>query len=530
MTNSKNKPNQHKQVNNLKEALLESVEKFHAFADYAPVGIYLDDVQGNAIFVNNKCAELIGIPAEKALNFGWEPYLHPDDRELMVSEWTKAFTNNSTFRLEYRWVHKDGKIVWTLGEVVPILDDDGKVILFIGTLTDITPRKEAEIEKEKLQAQLLQAQKLESVGRLAGGVAHDVNNMLQVILGNTEMALKDVDPSEPVHDNLQEIIKVAESSAEITRQLLAFARKEIISTKVFDINKSLDTMLNLIRRLIGEDIDLKWLPKEGQIPIKMDPSQLHQLVVNLCINARDAIDGIGKIEIATVTLTLDEKFCADHMEAVPGEFCMLSIKDNGIGMNNETLKNIFEPFFTTKDENMGTGLGLATVYGTVKQNQGFIDVESTIGTGTTFKIYLPIHKGEITETKQSQPVNINKGSGEIILIVEDQIAILKVTQLILETMEYKVLTANTLSEALELVSHYKDKISLLITDLIMPEINGRDLAKQLRSDNPDLKCMYMSGYTADIITDKGALEENDDFIQKPFKVEDLIAKVNKAMS
>ena len=519
-----------KQVADLKAALLGGEDKFRALTDSAPVGIFVDDAQGKAIYVNKKCAELVGVPAEEALNFDWIPFLHPDDRERMVSEWTNAFENSAEFRMEYRWVHSDGNVVWTLGEVVPILGADGKATLFIGTLTDITAHKKAEIEKEDLKAQLVQAQKMESIGRLAGGVAHDYNNMLNVILGNTEMAMAQVDESGTVYDHLQEIFKAARRSAEVTRQLLAFARKQIVLPNVFDMNDSVKEMLNMLGRLIGEDIQLAWVPQAGQIPVKMDPTQFDRIVVNLCINARDAIDGIGKITLETATVTIDETYCAEHMGSLPGEFAMLSIGDNGSGMDKATLENIFEPFFTTKGENMGTGLGLASVYGTVKQNNGFINVQSEPGTGTIIKIYLPRYTGPMSEGKAPEPEPFQEGRGQTVLVVEDEVAILDLIKRSLDKFGYKVLAAETSSEALNLESDCNEEIALLITDVIMPEINGWDLANRLRSNRPNMKCLYMSGYTADVIANQGALEENVNFIQKPFSIKNLIAKVHEALN
>jgi len=534
---AKNKPDLLRQIEDLKQrvaglkaALLESEDKFRALTDSAPVGIFLDDALGRAIYINKKCAELVGVPAEEALNFDWIPFLHPDDRERMVSEWKKAFENSEEFHLEYRWVHSDGKVVWTLGEVIPVLDEDGQATLFIGTLTDITAHKEAEIEKENLQAQLVQAQKMETVGRLAGGVAHDYNNMLSVILGNTEMAMTEVDASSSVHKHLQEIFKAATRSSEVTRQLLTFARKQIVSPKVFDMNDSVKDMFNMLERLIGEDIQLVCAPQTGRILIKMDPSQFDRILVNLYVNARDAIEGVGRISMETASVIFDEAYCAEYMGFRPGEFALLSISDNGSGMDKATLENIFDPFFTTKDENMGTGLGLASVYGTVKQNNGFIDVQSEPGVGTTFKIYLPHYTGPISEDKAFDPAPVHEGRGETVLVVEDEVAILDIIKTILGGFGYKVLVANTPSEALNLARDCNEEIDLLITDVIMPEINGRDLANRLRSNRPNMKCLYISGYTADVIANQGVLEENVNFIQKPFRTKDLIAKVHETLN
>lgn len=518
------------EVTDLKKALLESDNKFRALTDSAPVGIFLDDAHGRAIYINKKCAELVGVPAEKALEFDWIPYLHPDDRERMVAEWKKAYENSSEFCLEYRWLHANGEVVWTQGEVVPLLDDENKATLFIGTLTDITSQKEAQIEKENLQAQLVQAQKMEVVGRLAGGVAHDFNNMISVIMGNAELAMIELDEASSVHENLKEISKAATRSAEITRKLLTFARKQIVSPDVFDMNESVRDMIKMIERLIGEDIHLVWAPQTGRIPIKMDSSQFDRIVVNLCVNARDAIDGVGEITIETKTVILDEAFCVQHIGSYPGEFAVLSVRDNGSGIDEAIQEHIFEPFFTTKAENAGTGLGLASVYGAVKQTNGFIDIQSELGAGSNFKIYFPQHTGPMSGHSALDPKTAQKGSGETVLVVEDEGAILFIVKSILKGFGYKVMATDSPSEALNLAHNCNEEIDLLITDVIMPKMNGRDLANRLLSDRPNMKCLYMSGYTADVIANQGVLEKNINFIQKPFRTQELISKVQEILN
>lgn len=408
----------------------------------------------------------------------------------------------------------------------PFIDTNGSVSGLIGVILDITERKRAEAEREKLQSQLNHAQKMESVGRLAGGVAHDFNNMLNVIIGYAELALRKVDSSEWLHKALQEIFKAGTRSAEITQQLLAFARKQTIAPKVLDLNETVEGMLKMLRRLIGEDITLAWLPGASLWPVRLDPSQMDQILANLCVNARDAIIGVGKITIETSLATVSEAYCADHVDFSPGDFVILSVSDNGCGMNKETLGKIFEPFFTTKAEGMGTGLGLSTVYGIVKQNNGFVHVHSELGLGTTFTIYLPRHIGEAKENVQKINTVVPPGHGEIILVVEDEVSMLELYRTMLETLGYSVLTANTPREALRLAKTHARKLHLLITDVVMPEMNGRDLASQFHLFYPDLKILFMSGYTADVIADRGGvLDEGVHFIQKPFSTDDLATKV-----
>jgi len=390
-------------------------------------------------------------------------------------------------------------------------------------------RKQAEMEQIKLQSQLVQAQKMESVGRLAGGVAHDFNNMLAVILGYTEIAMEQVNMAQPLFAALREIRKAAERSAKLTRQLLAFARKQTIAPRVLDLNETVDGMLNMLRRLIGEDIDLVWKPGRNLWPVKVDPSQIDQLLANLCANARDAIAGVGKVTVETDTAAFDEAWCATHTGVVPGEYVLLAFSDNGCGMDQETLGHLFEPFFTTKGVGKGTGLGLATVYGMVQQNNGFINVDSEPSQGTTFKVYLPRHAAQTASLSETAPGRSAERGDETILLVEDEPAILKMATMMLERLGYAVVGARTPGEAVRLAEAHAGGIHLLVTDVVMPDMNGRDLAEHLLSMYPNLKCLFMSGYTADIIAHQGVLAARVQFIQKPFSLTDLAAKVRQAL-
>ncbi|MBI5552257.1 MAG: PocR ligand-binding domain-containing protein [Desulfobacterales bacterium] len=394
----------------------------------------------------------------------------------------------------------------------------------------ISDLKKAEKEQKHLQLQLIQAQKMESVGRLAGGVAHDFNNMLSIISGNAEMILQDADRDFPFFENLQEISKAAERSTNLTRQLLAFARKQTIAPKVLDLNETLEGMLKMLRRLIGEDIDLAWLPKQELWPVKVDPSQIDQMLTNLCINARDSIKGVGKVTIETANVSFDEEYCREHDECLPGDFIGIVVSDNGCGMDQQTLEILFEPFFTTKEIGKGTGLGLATVYGIVKQNNGFINVYSELGSGTTFKAYLPRY-AEVIEKAPQKGSEMAVGTGdETILVVEDEKGILQMTTKILERLGYKVLSASSPLEAIRTAESYAGKIDMLISDVVMPEMSGRDMAAKLLQAYPGLKCLFMSGYTANVIAHHGILDEGIRFINKPFSMKALAAKVREILN
>ena len=523
------------------EKLRESEEKYRSLFDQSKEGIYLHDLEGRVLDVNEMACEQSGYSREEWLGltvFDSHPSKStinpPKDEILRIwSQWAPG--QRSTVEAEHQ--RKDGT-------VYPVEVSTGSVrygdaTLMLAIVRDITERKLVEAERENLQTQLVQAQKMESVGRLAGGVAHDFNNMLSIIIGNTEMAMEDMAPNDPLHNNISEIFSAARRSADITRQLLAFARKQTIAPKVLDLNKTIERVLKMLRRLIGEDIDLAWLPEAKIWPVRMDPGQIDQILANLCVNARDAIADVGRITIETGTTAFDEAYCARHPGFVPGDFVLLAVSDDGCGMDRQTLDNLFEPFFTTKDMDKGTGLGLATVYGIVKQNDGFINVYSEPGQGTTFKIYLPRHQTGAQGKTRAQRTKPTTRSSETILLVEDEPSILRMTRMMLERMGYRVLAADTPGEAIALAREHLSAcgdaqagagdIHLLMTDVVMPEMNGRDLAKNILSLYPHLKYLFMSGYTGDVITHHGVLDEGVQFIQKPFSKQDLAITVRAVL-
>jgi PAS domain S-box-containing protein len=510
------------------EALRESEEKFRNFAEQSLVGIYLIQ-DGVFKYVNPKFAEIFGYTVEECLdNRHFRNLVHPDDLATVEEQvYRRVSGKTNTAQYGFRGIRRGGEVVHV--EVF------GSSILFegsiaaTGTMLDITERKRAEDEKEKLQAQLSQAQKMESVGRLAGGVAHDFNNKLGIIIGNVEMAMMSAELDPPIRQELQEIMKAAQQSAVLVRQLLGFARKQTVSPKVLSLNDTVSGMLKMLRRIIGEDIDLAWMPDHDLWQVKIDPSQLDQILANLVVNARDAIPGVGKVTIETDNATLDEAYCADHSGCVPGQYVLLAVSDDGVGMSREVLEHLFEPFFTTKEMGKGTGLGLSTIYGIVKQNEGFINVYSEPGKGTTVRIYLPRFEDggiAVTEGAESQtPL----GGNETVLLVEDEESILKIARAMLERLGYTVLAAGRPSEAIRLAGAHSGPIHLILTDLVMPEMNGKELAAQLSSIYPDLKSLYMSGYTANMIAHHGVLNKGVRMIQKPFSLRDLATKVRDVL-
>ncbi len=450
----------------------------------------------------------------------------PEAKEAVLNIIEDVMTKGSA-SIEASLLTKDGQSVPFILTGIKF-EAQGQLYL-MGIGTDIRERKRAEAEAEKLQVQLTQVQKMESVGRLAGGVAHDFNNMLGVILGYSELVLKQVEAGHPIYSALQGIQQAAQRSAELTRQLLAFARKQTVAPKVLDINETVASMLNMLRRLIGENIDLDWLPGENIEPIKMDPTQIDQILANLCVNACDAIGHTGKITIETSKVFFDEAYCSAHAGFVPGKYVLLALSDNGRGMDREALSHLFEPFFTTKEMGKGTGLGLATVYGIVKQNNGFINVYSEPSLGTTFKLYLPWYLGEEARSPEPEAVKPVATGHETILLVEDEPMILEMTTVMLEQQGYTILPAVSPGEAIRLAREHAGEIHLLMTDVVMPEMNGRDLARNLLSLYPHLNRLFMSGYTANVIAHHGVLDEGVHFIQKPFTMQDLATKIRNVL-
>ena len=523
-----------------RKRLTQKLEKSKFFVqrilDTTPNFIYIYDLlKQKNVFANQEITTFLGYNKQQIQALGseiMEQIIHPEDMPSVLKhhETMRTVPDNQICEFSYRVKHMDGSWRWLCSRELPFSrSSDGNVKRILGIAEDVTEKKESEKIKLKLEEQLRQAQKMESVGRLAGGVAHDFNNMLSVILGRTEMALDEMDRSHPLYFDLKEILDAAMRSADVTRQLLAFARKQTIAPKVIDLNKTVKGILKMLYRLIGEDIELIWLPGEELWPVKMDPFQIDQILANLSVNAKDAIADVGKLIIETSKATFDQDYCADHPGFIPGDFVQLTVSDNGCGMEQETVKDIFEPFFTTKDVDRGTGLGLATVYGIVKQNEGFINVYSELNKGTSFKIYLPRYKSAQEQAHLKSQNEIGAKGKETILLVEDDTSILKMTAQMLNRLGYTVMTASTPGEAIRIVREYGGDIHLLMTDVVMPEMNGRDLAKNLLSICPNLNRLFMSGYTADVIAHHGVLDDGVNFIQKPFSKKDLSAKIREVL-
>jgi PAS domain S-box-containing protein len=412
----------------------------------------------------------------------------------------------------------------------PVFNEQGEQWALLICFLDITGRMLAEAEHKELKEQFRQSQKIEAIGRLAGGVAHDFNNMLQVILGRTELLLRSAKLETAQTDGLKEISKAAQRSADLTRQLLAFARKQTIAPTLLNLNDAIHNTLSMLRRLIGENIELRWDPSDALWSVKMDPSQLTQILTNLTINAQDAIRGSGQITIQTGKAEFNDTYCRVHAGFLPGEYILLAVSDNGCGMDKETCSQIFEPFFTTKPTDQHSGLGLSTLYGIVRQNDGFVNVYSEVGKGTTFRIYLPRHTADAAA--QPQPARqVESPTGrETVLLVEDEEALLALAKEQLEELGYKVLASTDAEKALGIAEVYGEEIHLLLTDSVMPKMSGLELSKRVTALRPQIESLFMSGYPANVIAHHGILDENIHFLQKPFSQETLAKKIRDVLA
>ncbi len=511
-------------------ALRESERRYISAQRMGRVGNWEYDIHQETFWGSDEAKRMYGLDPQRKVFSVDEIESCTPERDRTHQALMDLIEKGTPYDLEFEIHPCDGSppiIIKSIAQ--PVRDPSGTMIKIMGVIQDITAQKQAEKEQCKLENQLHQSQRLESVGRLAGGVAHDFNNILSVIIGYAELAVEEVPPDDPLHGDLVEILHAAQRSRDIIRQLLAFARKETIAPEVLDLNDTVEHLLKMLRRLIGEDIDLAWRPAPELWSVKMDPSQVDQILANLCVNARDAIKDVGKVTIETRNISIDAGNIDGHPWLKPGDFVLITVSDDGCGMARETLDNIFEPFFTTKEVGRGTGLGLSTVYGITKQNNGFINVSSKPGKGTRFRIYLPRNDEGEADSRRPSIKTVARGSGETVLVVEDDPGILKLTARILEPLNYTLLAAGSPSEAIALAANHDRKIDLLITDVVMPDMNGRDLSKTLTQTQPNLRTLFMSGYTADLIAHRGVLDSDVHFIHKPFSKKTLAVKVREAL-
>ena len=507
----------------MEEKLRESEQKHRVIFENSPLGLIYFSSDGIIIDCNDRFVGIMGSSKEKLIGLNAvtnsSPVMQAALEQALAGEiasyedlYTSITGTKTTF------------IRVMFNPVSPGEDSSG----VIATFEDISERKHIEKEREKLEFQLQQAQKIESIGRLAGGVAHDFNNMLGVILGRTEMIMGDTDDSFVFREDIHEIYKAAKRSADLTSQLLAFARKQTVLPRVVDLHTKVSEIFSMLKRLIGEDIELINSSTGDIWPVRIDPGQIDQILTNLSVNARDAISGHGQIKIGLRNTYVNGQYDFKSRKIQSGDYVLLSVSDNGCGMGKEILENLFEPFFTTKDVGKGTGLGLATVYGVVQQNKGFVDVESGHG-GSTFSVYLPRCVPE-NRVQSAPTIEQDHENGGTILLVEDEPAILALTRTMLERLGYAVMGTDSPEQALQMAKTYDGSIDIILTDVIMPEMDGRRLAGKIHTLYPDIRTLFMSGYTDDVIASSGVLEEGVHFIQKPFTKSELANKLYQLSS
>ena len=476
--------------------------------------------------VNQAFVQLCGYDEDEIYSFSgaraWQ-LVHPQDHSIITDKILKPANRTKNQTYEFRLIRKDNETRWIESSSARIEMDGILMSQFI--LRDISQKKQAEKDQETLFAQLTQAQKMESVGRLAGGIAHDFNNMLSIILGRAEFAEAHLYPGSAAFNDIQEIKAAAQRSVDLTRQLLAFARRQPVAPKTIQINDTISGLMQMLHRLIGEDIELVWTPAPEIWQICIDPSQIDQILANICVNARDAIPNHGRITIETANIVFTDVHCQGHPGSTPGEYVLLSISDDGCGMEKDVAIHIFEPFFTTKALGQGTGLGLAMVYGIIKQNRGMIYVETEKNQGSTFRMYFPRCRTTTEPDSAKEPISQAKTVHGTVLLVEDEPALLALNQRMLTKLGYTVLTAETAATAIQLAQEYQGKIDLLLTDVIMPGKNGQELYCDIHRFLPEIKVIFMSGYTADAIAHHGVLDEGVNFLQKPFSKTHLADKI-----
>jgi len=478
-------------------------------------------------FVSPIIEQVSGLRPEQVIGRPFVDFVAEQDLPVVQAATSYALAHHlPEINIELHLKRKDGSLFQ--GEVSAALVYHGETIKITAIIHDISERKRAEEEREKLKAQLVQAQKMESIGRLAGGVAHDFNNLLTGITGYTEMLLGGLDDRHPMRDDLNEIKRAAARAAALTAQLLAFSRKQVIDPRVIDLNELVADSAKMLERVIGEDVKFAFYPGPNLARVKVDPHQIEQILINLAINARDAMPNGGQLTIETRNVEADEYLVHRHIDAEQRDYVMLAVSDNGCGMSDEVQQHLFEPFFTTKEKGKGTGLGLSMIYGIVKQNEGFIAVYSEAGVGSTFKIHLPAVAETAIAVGPAQLKNL-PGGRETILLVEDEDTVRNFTRKLLTRHGYQVITAGLAEEALRLAEDPKVTFDLLLTDVIMPVMNGRELHQRLLAKRPGLRVLFMSGYPENAIAKHGVLEPGTSFVQKPFTIEQLLSQIRRTL-
>jgi len=510
------------------EALRENEQKYRVLVENAGEVILVAQ-DGQIMFVNRRISDVTGYLPEELIGKPFSDYIHPDDRDAVAERHINQLKGEAVPGVNpFRVITREGAVRWAESNIV-LIDWEGKPAT-LNFITDITDRKRGEEARDKLQSQLHQAQRMESIGILAGGVAHDFNNLLTTIIGNAQLALVDLPKDDPLREDMEEIRKAGERGAMLTRQLLIFSRREPQQTELLDLNEVVQDMDKLLRRLVRESIELRMIQAKGLWKIRADVGQMEQVIMNLAVNARDVMLGGGTLTIETANVELDTAFFHAHdVAGEPGSYVMLAVTDTGPGMDKAIRERIFDPFFTTKERGAGTGLGLSTVYGIVKQGSGYIWPYSQPGMGTTMKIYLP-RAEDVPRRVLKEETADTKAGGEVVLVAEDNPPLRELAQRTLAKAGYQVLTAGDGEEALRVSERFKGEIHLLLTDVVMPRMGGQELAERIRTLRPGIRVLYMSGFPDRELSHLDAMESDANFLQKPFTPQSLWLKVRETMN
>jgi len=503
-------------------ALRAAEASYETLVEHAPVGIYRSSLDGRFLSLNTALVRILGYDSAAdvlRLDLARDVYADPAERQRLVDR--DSYTDREYDEVEATWKGKDGRLLTVQLSVRAVRNAARQVEYYETFVRDVT-------EQRRLQQQLVQVQKMEAVGRLAGGIAHDFNNLLTVITSYSDLLLEDLGKDDPKRDDVQQVLKAADGAASLTRQLLAFSRQQVLAPRVVNLNAVVEGLQKILRRVIGEDVELAAVLAPDLGAVKADVGQLEQVLMNLTVNARDAMPTGGKLTIETANVEHEPEYALEREAAAVGRFVMLAVTDTGVGMDEATKAKIFEPFFTTKEAGKGTGLGLATVYGIVNQSGGFIWVYSEPGNGTSFKIYLPRIDAPVEGVKTAGSVSVPRGT-ETVLLVEDAAAVRAVAKQVLERQGYTVLEAPDGDVALHVAQKHRGPIHLLLTDVVMPVLSGRPLAEQLARVRPDMKVLYASGYTDDSVVRHGILEAGTAYLQKPFTPDSLARKVREVL-
>jgi two-component system, cell cycle sensor histidine kinase and response regulator CckA len=523
--------------------LAASESRFRQLAEAMPQMVWIADAVGALQYANGQWVEYSRRSVADLAGNGWLEIVHPGDRESTASRWRRSVESGELYETEYRLRHFDGSYRWFLTRGIPVFNGGGSLTQWFGTCTDIDDRKRAaealertlldlrhEMDRRReLEDQLLQSQKMEAIGRLAGGVAHDFNNLLTAILGYNEIVIDRAGSGSEIRECAEEVAHAAERAAALTNQLLAFSRRQIAEPRLVDLNQCVTRMERMLRRIIGEDVQLVTRLAAEPETVRVDPSHIDQVILNLAVNSRDAMPDGGTLLIETTNVELAEDYTGRYAGMKPGRYAVLAVRDTGAGMDAATRAHIFEPFFTTKEPGKGTGLGLSIVYGIVKQNGGEVLVSSEPGKGTAFEIYIPAIAAGPADAAAAVPAPATERATETVLLVEDEEPVRRLARRILAGQGYRVLEAGGVGPALELARTHPGDIHLLLTDVVMPQTGGPQLAEMLAAVRPGMRTLYMSGYTDSGIVQQGVLAPGTTFLAKPFTAAALLAKVRDVL-